>query len=80
MRQIYLDNASTTPVDKRVIKSMIPYFLDKFGNASSQHLIGQESKRALEESRSVIASSIGAKHDEIIFTSGGTEANNLVLK
>ena len=80
MKQIYLDNAATTPVDERVVKAMLPYFTEKFGNASSQHLIGQEAKRALEESRAIIAKSIRAKHEEIIFTGSGTEANNFVLK
>lgn len=80
MKQIYLDNAATTKVDETVLKAMLPYFSEKYGNASSKHLIGQEAKRAIEESRSVIASSIGAKHDEIIFTGSGTEANNFVLK
>ena len=80
MTQIYLDNAATTQVDKKVLKAMLPYFSEKFGNASSQHLIGQEAKRALEESRTTIARSINAKSDEIIFTSSGTESNNLALK
>ena len=80
MKQIYLDNAATTKVDEKVVKEMLPYFSEKFGNASSQHLVGQEAKRALEESRHVIAKSINAKDDEIIFTSGGTESNNLALK
>ncbi len=80
MKQIYLDNASTTKVDTKVVEAMIPYFSEKYGNASSQHLIGQEAKRGLEESRHTIAKSIKAKDDEIIFTSGGTESNNLVLK
>ncbi|MEK6936238.1 MAG: cysteine desulfurase family protein [Nanoarchaeota archaeon] len=80
MKKVYLDNAATTPVDERVVKEMLPYFTGKFGNASSKHLLGQEAKRALEESRHIIAKSIGAKDDEIIFTSSGTESNNLVLK
>ncbi|MDD5193115.1 MAG: cysteine desulfurase family protein [Candidatus Nanoarchaeia archaeon] len=79
-KSIYLDNAATTSVDKEVVEAMIPYFSEKYGNASSQHLIGQEAKRALEESREIIAKSIGAKRDEIIFTGSGTEANNFVLK
>lgn len=80
MKQIYLDNAATTKVDENVVKAMLPYFSEKYGNASSQHLVGQEAKRALEEGRRAIAKSIGARDDEIIFTSGGTESNNLVLK
>ncbi|MBR9705683.1 aminotransferase class V-fold PLP-dependent enzyme [Candidatus Pacearchaeota archaeon] len=80
MKKIYLDNAATTQVDKRVVKTMVPYFTEKYGNASSQHLIGQEAKRAMEEARSIIARSINASYDEIFFTSGGTEANNFVLK
>ena len=71
MKQIYLDNAATTKVDEKVVKAMLPYFSEKFGNASSQHLVGQEAKRALEESRTIIAKSIGAKDDEIIFTLHG---------
>jgi cysteine desulfurase len=80
MKQIYLDNAATTKVDEKVVKEMLPYFSEKYGNASSQHLVGQEAKRALEESRHIIAKSINARDDEIIFTSGGTESNNLALK
>lgn len=80
MKTIYLDNAATTAVDERVLKAMIPYFNEKYGNASSLHQKGQEAKMALEESREVIAKSINAKADEIIFTSGGTEANNLAIK
>jgi len=78
--KIYLDNAATTPVDKRVMKAMQPYFNEKYGNASSSHLLGEEAKRAIEESRQIIAKSLGAHADEIIFTSGGTESNNFALK
>jgi len=77
---IYMDNAATTRVDDEVLKAMLPYFSEKYGNASSKHIVGQEAKRGVEEARDVIASSIGSKRDEIIFTSGGTESNNFVLK
>jgi len=80
MKLIYLDNAATTPVDERVVEAMTPYFSEKYGNASSVHLKGQEAKRAMEEARSLIARSIGASAEEIYFTSGGTEANNFALK
>ena len=80
MKTIYLDNAATTPVDKKVVEAMLPYFSEKFGNASSQHTLGLEAKRELERSRDVIAKALGAKSEEIIFTSGGTEANNFAIK
>jgi len=80
MKNIYLDSAATTKVDKKVIEAILPYFSEIYGNASSIHIKGQEAKRVLEQSRDVIAGSIGAKSEEIIFTSGGTESNNLALK
>lgn len=79
-KQIYLDNAATTSVAPEVLKAMNPYFGVKYGNASSQHNLGQEAKRDLEDARKKIAKSINAKQDEIVFTSGGTEANNLAIK
>ena len=80
MKQIYLDHAATTPVDPEVVKVMLPYFSEKYGNASSQHELGKEAKLALEESRKTIAKSINALPEEIYFTSGGTESNNWALK
>jgi len=80
MRKIYLDNAATTRLDDEVLKEMLPYFIEKYGNASSTHFMGQEARNAMEKSRSVIARAIGAKPQEIVFTSGGTESNNLAIK
>ncbi|MFA5953275.1 MAG: cysteine desulfurase family protein [Candidatus Pacearchaeota archaeon] len=78
--KIYLDNAATTKVDEKVLKEMLPYFNEKYGNASSMHLMGSEAKTALEKARKIIAKSINAKPSEIYFTSGGTESNNWALK
>ncbi len=80
MKPIYLDNAATTKIDKEVLKWMTPYLEEYYGNASSVHLKGQESKLAIESARKIIAKSIGAKAEEVYFTSGGTESNNWALK
>ncbi len=80
MKRIYFDNAATTKVDEKVVKEMLPYFSEDYGNASSQHDVGLKAKNALERSRKIIVKKINAKTGEIIFTSGGTESNNLALK
>jgi cysteine desulfurase len=79
-RKIYLDNAATTPLDRRVLDEMNMYFRDYFGNPSSIHSFGTMAKEAINSLREKLAGFINAQPDEIIFTSGGTEANNLALK
>ena len=77
---IYLDHHATTPLDKRVLDEMMPYFTEKFGNASSlDHPFGYDASVAVEDSREKIANAIGARHDEIVFTSGATESDNIAL-
>jgi len=76
----YLDYAATTPVDSRVVKAMLPYFKEKFGNTMSLHQFGQEAKVVLEKSRKTIADLMGANPNEIVFTGSATESNNLALK
>ena len=78
--RIYLDNAATTCVDERVIKSMIPCFTGLYGNPSSLHGFGTQAKEVMESSRTTIANCIGADASEIYFTSGGTESNNWALQ
>ncbi len=80
MRRIYLDHAATTPTHPEVVKAMLPYFTEAFGNPSSIYSYGQEARGAVEEARTKVAELIGAQNDEIVFTSGGTEADNLAVK
>ena len=80
MKPIYLDNAATTQVDDEVAKAMQPYFNEKYANPSSKNEFGIKAKQAVEKSRKIISDKIGSKSNEIIFTSGGTESNNLALK
>jgi cysteine desulfurase len=79
-QRIYLDNAATTQVDERVVLSMLPYHSEEYGNPSSLHSFGTHAKEILDRSRRKLATFIGAEPNEIVFTSGGTEANNLALK
>jgi cysteine desulfurase len=80
MKRIYLDYAATTPTHSEVLKVMLPYFADAFGNPSSIHSFGQEARDAIEKARDQIAALIGAKSEEIVFTGSGTEADNFALK
>ena len=80
MKEIYLDNAATTKVSDEVIREMQPYFIEKYANPSSKYPAGIKAKEAVERARKIIAQKINAKPNEIIFTSGGTESNNLALK
>lgn len=80
MKQIYLDNASTTPLKKEVLDAMMPYLTNEFGNPSSLYDLGQTASDAVQDSRDKLASLIGAKSSEIYFTSGGSESDNWAIK
>jgi cysteine desulfurase len=79
-KPVYLDCNATTPVDPDVLKAMLPYLCDEFGNPSSAHALGRRARDAVEAARAEVASLIGAMPDEILFTSGGTEANNIAIR
>ena len=80
MGRIYLDYAATTPTHPEVVKAMLPHFTEEFGNPSSIYSYGQEAKGAIEEARAKVADLIAARSEEIVFTSGGTEADNFAIK
>ena len=80
VRNVYLDHAATTPVHPKVVEAMLPYFTVKFGNPSNLHDMGREAKNAVEDARGKTAALIGARPEEIFFTSSGTESNNFALK
>lgn len=78
--KIYMDNAATTPVREEVLEAILPYFREYYGNASSVYAIAKESKKALERARAQVAAAIGAKPEEIYFTAGGSESDNMALR
>lgn len=80
MDSIYFDHAATTPLDPRVLEAMMPYLTESYGNANSAHQLGRTAKVAIEDSREDIAKMLGAEPSEIIFTSGGTESDNAIIK
>jgi len=80
VKRIYLDHTATTPVDRRVLEAMEPFFTNTFGNPSSVHAFGREARQFLERARETIAVRIGARPGELFFTSGGTESNNLAIR
>ncbi len=79
-RRVYLDNSATTAIDPEVLDAMMPYLTDKFGNASSIHNFGQETRSAVDLARHQVAEMLNARPNEIVFTSGGTESNNLAIR
>ncbi|MDD4169842.1 MAG: cysteine desulfurase NifS [Desulfotomaculaceae bacterium] len=80
MKKVYFDHSATTPVHPIVAEEIIPYITGKFGNPSSVHFLGREVRKAVEAAREKIAQGIGAKPEEIVFTSGGTESDNMAIK
>ncbi|MBM6828068.1 cysteine desulfurase NifS [Anaerotignum lactatifermentans] len=78
--KIYMDNAATTPVREEVLAEVLPYFREHYGNASSVYAIAKESKKAMEQARKQVADAIGAKPEEIYFTAGGSESDNMALR
>ncbi|MCH8331997.1 MAG: cysteine desulfurase [Bacteroidetes bacterium] len=80
MKRIYFDNAATTPLSQEVVDAMLPYMTEHFGNPSSIHAIGRETKNAIEQARKTVAELLNASPSEICFTSGGTESNNTIIK
>ncbi|MFZ5974567.1 MAG: aminotransferase class V-fold PLP-dependent enzyme, partial [Bacillota bacterium] len=79
-RKIYMDHAATTYLRPEVLDAMMPYFQEKFGNASSLHMFGREARAAVDKARNQVAVAINAAPEEIYFTSGGTESDNLAIK
>ena len=79
-RKVYLDNSATTKVDSKVLEAMLPYFSEEYGNPNSLHAWGREARKGVDHARAQVAQLIGADPKEIIFTGGGSKANNLAIK
>lgn len=79
-RRVYFDNSATTAIDERVLEAMMPYLTDNYGNASSIHFFGQQTRSAVDKARHQVAAAVNARPNEIVFTSGGTESNNLAIR
>ena len=80
MRRIYFDHNATTPLAPEVLEAMTPYLTEDFGNASSIHSVGQRARAGVERARAQVAALLGARDKEIIFTSGGTESDNMAIR
>jgi len=78
--KVYFDNAATTPLDPEVLEAMLPYMKDHYGNPSSIHSYGRQTRSAIDNARRSIADHLNVSPSEIFFTSGGTEANNMALQ
>jgi cysteine desulfurase len=76
---VYLDHAATTPMRPEAVEAMLPYFGERFGNASGSHVVAREARKALDEARDIVAECLGARPGEVVFTGGGTEADNLAI-
>jgi cysteine desulfurase len=79
-RTVYLDHAATTPVDTQVVEAMLPYFTERYGNASSIHSLGREARKAIDEARAGVAGILNCNPNEVVFTSCGTESDNLAIR
>ncbi|MGH8599970.1 MAG: aminotransferase class V-fold PLP-dependent enzyme, partial [Burkholderiales bacterium] len=79
MNPVYFDHNATTPLDGRVLDAMLPFLRDQFGNASSRHEYGTVARKAIDRARAQVAALVGVQSSQVVFTSGGTEANNLFI-
>lgn len=77
---VYLDNNATTPIDERVLGTMLPYLREQFGNPSSSYQLGRQTRAAIELAREQVAALVNAHPSQVVFTSGGTESNNMAIK